>query len=338
MLFFNRMTNSWALAAIFLGLFLYGLPSCTTHSQQVESNQDAYLLYYFEGNAGEKAGLYAAYSYNLHDWHLLKQKICAPQLGEFGVFRDPCIIRDKMGEFHMVWTCGSSGFGYAHSADGIDWQGEKFITVSDSTRGFDFANVWAPEFYVEQDTTYIIWSSTLREDYTPPKEAGKWWNSTWNHSLYYTKTVDFKHFSPPASYWNPDFQVIDGSLYKTDSLYYLFFKDERKGHKNLMMAQSENMMGPFTDTLSLAAQYTEGPMYVKTDTALVLYYDYYPGYFGYRYATTKNMKDWNKDFVPLKHGFQDIMRHGTLVKVSGQELVKLRQKIGSPGSGLITNF
>jgi hypothetical protein len=45
--------------------------------------------------------------------------------------RDPCIIRDKDGIFHMVWTVSwnEKGIGYAWSRDLINWSQQKYIPV-----------------------------------------------------------------------------------------------------------------------------------------------------------------------------------------------------------------
>jgi len=175
-------------------ILFFTLVGCS--QKQDSLDKEVFLFFYFEEKAAEKAGLFSAYSYDLHYWYKAKDSLITAKIGEYGVFRDPSLTRTKDGEFHLVWTCGSSGFGYAHSNNGVNWEDIKFITVEDSTRNLNFANVWAPEFYTEGDSTYVIWSSTLTKDYIPPKDPKKWWNSTWNHRLYYTATTDFKDFSP----------------------------------------------------------------------------------------------------------------------------------------------
>jgi hypothetical protein len=304
-------------------LLSFGCVCLSGTSSENPRGADAYIFYYFEGYAGEKAGLHMAYSYDLHTWKGIPGPVYSPLIGEYKVFRDPCVARSPDGMFHLVWTTGSSGFGYSRSSDGLQWEEARFIPVEDSTRSLLFANVWAPEFYLEGDSMYIIWSSTLRKDYVPPKDPEKWWTSTWNHRLYYTVTTNFEQFTPTRAFWDPGFNAIDAVVHKSDSLYYLFFKDERRPPKQVVMAKSESLLGPYRDIQPLAYTLTEGAIPLQTDTALVLYYDYYHEYNGYRYITTVDMKHWSEEVLPVKEGFEDVIRHGSIVKVKDNELMKL---------------
>lgn len=291
------------------------------------TEKDVYVLYYFEGHAGDRAGLHSAYSYDLHSWHPLGERITAPELGEWGVFRDPCVIRTNDSLFHLIWTCGSTGYGYASSEDGAEWHNERFIKVAGPDMEYDFANVWAPELYLEGDSLYVLWSSTLKEDYVPPKDSAKWWTSVWNHRMYYHATTDFENFTPTRPFWDPGFNAIDGVVYQTDSLYYLFFKDERKSGKNVLMAESKSFTGPYENQKDVAYKLTEGAIPVSTDSAFVLYYDYYHEYNGYRYITTRDMKTWSDEVLPEKVGFDDVFRHGSIVKITEDELAVMKEKL-----------
>ena len=309
-------------------IFLFTLiiiVSCATDEQKKEDT--GFIFYYFEGYAGERGGLYAAYSYDLKTWQPLGQKLIAPTIGEWKVFRDPCVIK-KDSIYHLIWTTGKSGYGYANSKDGLNWGNEKFVTVADTSLGLEFANVWAPEFYVENDSIYVIWSSTLIEDYVPPKDSAKWWTSTWNHRFYYHSTTDFEQFTPTRKFWDAGFKSIDAVVHKTDSLYYLFFKDERKSGKNVVLAHSEQLTGPYENIHDIGYKLTEGAVPVQTDTALVLYYDYYHEYNGYRFMTTIDMKKWSGEIMPVKKGFDDVIRHGSIVKVKLKTLEEMKELAG----------
>ena len=294
------------------------------HNTLAGKAKKAYIFYYFEGYAGEKGGLYASYSYDLHKWYSLGKQLVVPSVGEYKVFRDPCVMKRK-DTFHLVWTTGISGFGYANSKNGLQWENIKFVTVADSSRGFDFANVWAPELYFEKDTFYIIWASTLKKDYVPPVEKEKWWTSTWNHRLYYVKTTDFKVFSDVKPFWDPGFNVIDAVVYKSKDLYYLFFKDERKTGKNVLYASGNSLLGPYQNIKTLTYRFTEGAIPVKKDTLFYLYYDYHHEYNGYRYITSKDMVNWSDEILPEKLEYTDILRHGSIVEVPLNELEKLKK-------------
>ncbi len=290
-------------------------------------SKNAYLFYYFEGDAGEKAGLYTAYTYDLVTWHKLADSIFTPRLGEWKVFRDPSVLRTKDGKFHLVWTTGKSGFGYANSVDGLHWENENFISVTDSSRDYVFANVWAPELFYHKDTIYIIWSSTLIKDYVPPKDPEKWWNSKWKHRFYSTSTADFVNFTPVKKFWNPGFNVIDAVVHKSGEIFYLFFKDERKSGKNILMANSDNLFGPYKNIQKVTYRLTEGAIPISTRDKFFLYYDFYHQYNGYRYITTTDMQDWSEEQLPVKKDFDDIIRHGSIVKISKEELNQLIKKV-----------
>jgi len=312
----------------FFGFLLFFF-SCTSDSVNDSKNEkDAFIFYYFEGYAGEKGGLHMAHGNDLHTWYQLKDSVFAPEIGEWGVFHDPSVARTDDGIFHLVWTCGKSGFGYARSEDGITWGEEKFVVVADSSRDMLFANVWAPEFFYENDTMYIIWSSTLMEDYVPPKDSEKWWTSKWKHRFYYTATTDFENFSPVRPFWDPGYNAIDAVVHKSDSIYYLFFKDERKSGKNVLMAKGNKFTGPYTDTLNILYRLTEGAIPVETDSAFILYYDYYNEYNGYRYITTKDMQNWSDEIHPVKMDFdENVLRHGSIVRVTTHELDSIQAYI-----------
>lgn len=318
---FSNFKLNMILIFICLGIF-----SCN-NDKTTENN--VYVFYYFEGHAGEHGGLFAAYSHDLHTWQPLADSLIAAEIGEWKVFRDPSVMRTPDGKFHVVWTTGSSGFGYACSEDGINWQDKKLIVVEDHEKGYEFANVWAPELYAEGDSIYVLWSSTLMEDYVPPEDPEKWWTSTWNHRFYYTSTTDFQQFSPTRKFWDPGFNAIDAVIHKTDSVYYVFFKDERRPKKQIMMAKGKSFIGPYEDIQPLAYSLTEGAIALATDTAFLLYYDYYHEHNGYRYITSKDMTKWSDEILPEKKGFDDVIRHGSIVKVTEYQLINMQELVGN---------
>lgn len=294
------------------------------------AKKPVFVMYYFEGKAGDRAGLYMAYSYDMKSWHELGGPIINPKLGEWKVFRDPSVIQSKDGIFHLTWTAGSSGIGMAHSEEGANWKDFQYVDLEDSSRDMTFANCWAPEFYQEADTTYIIFSATLKKDYRPPANPDEWYNATWNHQLFYTKTTDFVHFEPVEKFWNPEYKAIDAVLHKTDSLYYLFFKDERNSEeiassKSVVMGSSRNLMGPYENVISIAGFRTEGAIPIKAGDSLILYYDYYDENNGYRYKSTTDMSNWGAEQTPVKDGFDDIFRHGAIIEVDEVALKRMKR-------------
>ncbi|NJM93453.1 MAG: transposase [Cytophagales bacterium] len=130
--------------------------------------------------------------------------------------------------------------------------------------------------------------------------------STWNHRFYYTSTTDFLSFTPTQKFWDPGFKAIDAVIHRSDSLFYLFFKDERKPQegaqpgKHLVMASSAALGGPYENLRPVTYHLTEGAIAVPTDTALVLYYDYYHEYNGYRYISSRDLEHWSAEQLPVK--------------------------------------
>lgn len=317
------MLDKWKLSVGFILLFTILLiisGRISIHSK------DVYLFYYFSEGEKQEAGLHVAYSYDLQKWHKIPGKRFNPRIGEWKQFRDPSVLKTPDGKFHLVWTTGESGFGYASSPDGMNWEKEKFIKVEDKEGGYEFVNVWAPELYYENDTTYIIWSSTLKKDYVPPAVSSQWWTATYDHRLYYTSTKDFETFTATKAFWNPGFNTIDAAVHKTDSLYYLFFKDEQNSGKNVLLAEAKQLFGPYRNIKPISSHLTEGAIPVKTDTAFVLYYDYYHENNGYRYITSKNLQDWSKESLPQKKEFTDTLRHGSIIKIKNKELQKILKR------------
>jgi len=56
----------------------------------------------------------------------------------------------------------------------------------------------------------------------------------------------------------------------------------------------------------------------------VLYYD---SYFekGYKYRTTTDMDNWSEQIVPVMVNSDDIMRHGSILKITESELQAFKE-------------
>ncbi len=207
---------------LFLSLCLLFFSGCTGNKTSKETEEkEVYLFSYFKGNGED--GLHLAYSENGLEWHTLKDdaSFLTPQIGKDKLMRDPSIVQDDKGVFHMVWTTGwwDQGIGYASSTDLINWSEQQNIPVMEKFEGT--RNSWAPElFYDRKDKTfYIFWSSTVpgmfREIATSESEKGL------NHRQFYVTTKDFKTFSETKVFLDPDFSVIDGAILEKGGTYYL---------------------------------------------------------------------------------------------------------------------
>ena len=116
-------------------LFIMTLCVCGNNNPQKQNDQttstDIYLFSYFIGNGED--GLHLAYSTDGLKWMAMNNgdSYLKPQLGKDKLMRDPSIVQDDNGIFHMVWTTGwwDKGIGYASSNDLMNWSVQKEITV-----------------------------------------------------------------------------------------------------------------------------------------------------------------------------------------------------------------
>jgi len=280
------------------------------------TNQYVYLFSYFKGNGD---GLHFAYSTDGLKWETVRNDsvFLKPAVGKDKLMRDPSIVRDNNGVFHMVWTSGwwDNGIGYASSKDLIHWSEQKYIPVMEK-----FAvvkNTWAPElFYDRKDKLfYIFWASTIPGAFPeiPTSESEK----GLNHKLYYVTTKDFSTFSETKLYYNPEFSVIDGAMLAKDNKYYLFVKNENSNppEKNIrVVLNSKPYNFPVKVSAPITGQYwAEGPAPLQVDEYVYVYFDKYRDK-KYGAVRSKNMTDWEdvSDSITFPKG----IRHGTAFAVT----------------------
>ena len=298
------------------------LALCSCNAPQ--ESKDAYLFSYFKGNGD---GLHLAYSMDGLKWEALKEDtiLLKPEIGKDKLMRDPSIVQDEEGTFHMVWTSGwwDQGIGYASSKDLVNWSAQQNIPVMEKFEGTK--NTWAPElFYDKKDKTfYIFWASTVPGAFPelPTSESEK----GLNHRQYYVTTKDFKTFSETKLFFEPGFSVIDGAILEKEDIYYLFVKNENSNpaEKNLRITSNGK---PFDFPTEVSAPITgdywaEGPTPLIVGEYVYVYFDKYTqGKYGA--IRSKDMKNWEdvSDSVSFPKG----IRHGTAFKVSEKILEGLK--------------
>ena len=134
------------------------LCGCGSTATQETAEKEMYLFSYFNGNGD---GLHLAYSADGMTWEALRNDTVwlLPEIGKDKLMRDPSIVQDEEGTFHMVWTSGwwDQGIGYASSKDLIHWSEQKDIPVMKDFEGT--RNTWAPELFYDkkEKTFYIFW-------------------------------------------------------------------------------------------------------------------------------------------------------------------------------------
>ncbi len=252
------------------------------------------------------------YSYDGYKWNDFDTVFLKPNVGKQKVMRDPSMVQDKKGNFHLVWTSswrGDLGFGYAISKDLIHWSNQKFIPVMqyESTT----VNVWAPEIFYEKEKNdfKIVWASCIPGRYEKGIEA-----DSNNHRLYYIKTANFENFETAKFFYNPGYSVIDATIVKRNTNdYVMVFKDNTRPERNLKVAFANSPLGPWINvTAPFTQKFTEGPTVVKVKKGWLIYYDAYQEK-KYSASFTTDFKTFvnadNLISVPLQH------KHGTIVTV-----------------------
>ena len=287
---------------------------------------EALLFCYFKGNGGD--GLHLASSRDGYTWTALKRDstFLRPTVSQDRLMRDPCILRGVDGLFHMVWTVSwqDKGIGYASSEDLIHWSEQRFLPVMAQEAGT--RNTWAPEITYDPATkTYLIyWASTITGKFP---ETQRQEENGYNHRIYATSTPDFQTFTPTKLLYEPGFNVIDASIQPAGQRYVMFLKDETREpeQKNLRVAFADKLTGPYGPASApiTGPYWAEGPTAVKLGTQWLVYFDKYREH---RYGAVKSsdLVHWAdvSDQIKLPAG----LRHGTIFRVSAQELKRLEQQ------------
>ncbi|MDR1631581.1 MAG: glycoside hydrolase family 43 protein [Dysgonamonadaceae bacterium] len=284
-------------------LFILALISCRNGEKEV------YLFTSFREPADE--GLRFLYSYDGYHWDSIPGVFLKPEVGQ-RVMRDPSMVQGPDGTFHLVWTSGWNndlGFGYASSKDLIHWSEQQHIPIME----FDTTtvNVWAPELYYEDETGefYIVWASTIPFRFEKGIE-----DERNNHRLYYTKTKDFKTFTPAKLFYDPGFSSIDAVIVKrAPSDYVLVFKDNTRPERNILASFATSPEGPYGNpSPRFTENFTEGPSVVKAGDEWLIYFDAYRKK-SYDAVSTKDFRTFTdiSDKISIPEGH----KHGTILKV-----------------------
>lgn len=274
----------------------------------------AYLFTFFREPNGQD-GLHLAWSRDARKWTELgpaEHAWIVPN-PQHRCMRDPCLRQGPDGTFHLVWTTGWSGkgFGYASSRDLVHWTPQRFIPVNEKIEGAE--NTWAPElFYDARNERWLIfWATTVAGRF--PETAGQ---SDHNHRQYYVTTQDFQTFSETKLFFDPGHNVIDATLFETGGKYYLVYKDERPGKKQLHLVSSDSAEGPWSEpspALPKPGKMVEGPTVLPVGDAFHVYFDVYSdGKYGA--VRSRDLVQW-EDITPQLATPKEF-RHGTAIEVS----------------------
>lgn len=287
--------------------------------------QEVYMFSYFKNRSAD--GLHLAYSYDGYKWLALNNdsSFLKPTAGRDKLMRDPCIIKDANGIFHMVWTVSWTErvIGYASSPDLIHWTAQKEIPVM--MHEPLAKNAWAPEiFYDDRKNNFVIyWATTIKGKFPETDTLGD--N---DHRIYYVTTKDFKTFSNAKLLYEHGFNVIDATIQKVGrKKYVMFLKDEtiKPVKKTLHTANSKHVTKGWSQPSAAITGnfWAEGPTAVKIGDEWIVYFDKYRDH-KYGAIASKDLKEW-KD-VSGKINLPAGIRHGTIFKITREEFEKLRVK------------
>ena len=305
------------------GLLL--LASLAGLAQQPLGKNEVLLFSYFKGNGED--GLHLAFSPDGYRWTALKgdSSFLKPTVSKDKLMRDPCIIRGKDGQFHMVWTVSwhDRGIGYASSPDLVHWSAQQYVPVMEQEPAAK--NCWAPEItYDAKNGQYLIyWATTIPGRFAQGETTLEGGN---NHRIYYATTKDFRNYSPAKILYDQGFNVIDATIHPAGPRYVMFLKDETRepAQKNLRVAFATQPAGPYgPPSAPITGKYwAEGPTAIQLGPQWLVYFDKYTEH-KYGAVTSTDLEHWTdvSDQIQFPQG----TRHGTVLRITQKELARLRR-------------
>lgn len=278
-----------------------------------------YLLSYFRTDA---EALHLAVSEDGYGWTALNgnDPVLDGQVGAESL-RDPFLIRDRGGTYHLLATDGwtSRYVVHATSPDLRSWSDQERIGVMTDVPGA--RNAWAPEaFYDREAGVYrLVWSSTVSRD--GPDDYR-------NHRIWSCATPDFETFGPSACLFDPGYNVIDATVARDGDAYLLAFKDERgrnevdTDYKGVRTCRAPTGGGPFRGITDIVTPTpVEGPTLYRVDGEWLLLYDHFVED-SYGASRSSDGVTWEPcgEAVSLPAG----VRHGSVVEIPGETGERLR--------------
>ena len=198
------------------------------------------------------------------------------------------------------------GLRYLYSEDGIHWDSIPgvWLMADEPTT----INVWAPEIFYddENDQFMVVWASCVPGRFEKGIEE-----ENNNHRLYYITTKDFKTISKAKLLYDPGFSTIDAVIVKrAKNDYVMVLKDNTRPERNLKIAFSDSMTGPYSPASQpFTESFVEGPSVEKVGDDYLIYFDVYKKkiYGAMRTKDFRNFTDVTEEVsIPVGH------KHGTI--------------------------
>lgn len=304
-----------------------------------------YLFTYFEGqgDANTQEQLRFAISEDAKQWYALNDNrpiIPSDKISESGGIRDPHILRGEDGKtFFIVATdMNTRKYGWKEnpgivllkSTDLINWTHSKINLAKDFPEHFSDAYwVWAPQtIYDHEAGKYMIYFTLQRSDR----------KTLITYYAYANK--DFTAFeSEPKVLFSAKYGSIDNDIIYNNGTYHLFYKGNIKDangkeiKNGIQQATSRSLHGKwkedfkFIDPYAGTKTHVEGSSIFKLNNKneYVLMYDLYSSG-RYEYQTSKDLKKFSPKASSFSKNF--FPRHGTVVSITADELVRLQDKWG----------
>ncbi len=252
---------------------------------------------------------------------------CASNGKFYIIATDLSLSYGMRNQYHASWAeiarNGSKHLALWESDDLVHWSEERLIQPGAGCD--DFGCLWAPDVIFDKahDDYILHWSSSHKADDYREK------------CIYYTRTRDFEHFTPPAVlYAKPGSNVIDSAMYEENGAYYLFVKSE-KDPSRILMLTSASATGPweripaFDESMSSIQEgLYEAPTAVKTDDGRwCLFLDFYgvkgagQGYVPFISDSLESGRFVRSDAAfSFPYGF----KHGTILAITEEEYNRVK--------------
>ena len=303
--------------------------------QEREKDYVGYLFTYFTGNhISEEAVCYAVSLDGSSFWALNDGKpvLDSKVISSTGGVRDPHILRSEDGKtFYMVLTDMVSGNGWDSNRAMVMLKSENLVDWS-------YSVINMQKKYAGQEKLKRVWAPQTVFD----PEAGKYmvyWSMQYAGGpdvIYYAyANADFTDLEgEPKVLFLPQNRksCIDGDIVYKDGLFHLFYKTEGHGNGIKVATTRSLTSGKWVEDPDYKQQTKEAVEGAGTfkligqDKYILMYDVYMKG--RYQFTETTDLKNFKVIDNEVKMNFHP--RHGTVIPITRDELVRLTEKWGKP--------
>lgn len=311
------------------------LPALSQQKAVEEKDYTAYLFTYFTGNhISEEAVRFAVSADGYTYWALNNNEpvIDSNVISSTGGVRDPHILRCEDGKtFYMVVTDMVSDNG---------WDSNRALVLLKSTDLVNWSHtvVNMQKRYKKQEKLRRVWAPQTVFD----PEAGKYmvyWSMQYTGGadvIYYAYANEsFTDFEDePKVLFLPENRssCIDGEIINKDGIFHLFYKTEGSGNGIKVATTSSLTSGKWTEEPDYKQQTKEAVegagvfKLIGQDKYILMYDVYMKG--RYQFTETTDLKNFKVVDQEVKMNFHP--RHGTVIPITRDELLRITDKWGKP--------